>query len=206
VTADFEGAKEYVLTRLERELSPLLVYHSLWHTRDDVVQATIRLADLENIQGEERVLLLTAAFYHDIGFVYKRMGHEDTSIEIVQDMLPHFGYAARQIEIVADIIRATKLPQTPHTLLEQILADADLDALGREDFFVRNQLLRQELINYGIPSTEDEWDEIQLSFLEAHRYFTTAALNLRGPTKHRHITILVDRIRKRGGSPISDNL
>jgi uncharacterized protein len=206
VTADFEGAKEYVLTRLERELSPLLVYHSFWHTRDDVVAATVRFADLENIQGEDRMLLLTAAYYHDIGFVHKRMGHEDASIEIMREELPRFGYAPNQIEIIAGIIQATKLPQTPHTLLEQILADADLDALGREDFFVRNQLLRQELINYDIPSTEDEWDEIQLSFLEAHRYFTTAAINLRGPTKHRHIAILVDRIRRRGGSPISDNL
>lgn len=206
MTADFEAAKQYVLGRLQRELSPLLVYHSLWHTSDDVVQAAIRFADLENIQGEDRMLLLTAAFYHDLGFIQKRQGHEEISIELMQAVLPTFGYTPRQIEVIAGIIQATKLPQTPHTLLEQVIVDADLDALGREDFFERNQLLRQELASHGIPSTEDEWDEIQLSFLEAHRYFTAAAISLRNPAKRRHISILIDRIRQRGGSPISDNL
>ena len=46
MTIDFEAAKKYAIDRLKRELSPLLVYHSLWHTTDDVVLAAIRLADL----------------------------------------------------------------------------------------------------------------------------------------------------------------
>ncbi|HET7376831.1 MAG TPA: HD domain-containing protein [Anaerolineae bacterium] len=206
MTIDFEAAKKYVIDRLERELSPLLVYHSLWHTTDDVVLATIRLADLENVQGEDRVLLLTAAFYHDIGFLKIRVGHEDASIQMAREALPQYGYLPRQIDIIAGIIHATQLPQSPRNLLEQILADADLDALGREDFFVRNQLLRQELENYGIPATEDEWDEIQLSFLESHHYFTRSAITLRGPGQSQHISILADRIRRRGGHPISDSL
>lgn len=206
MTLDFEAAKKYAIDRLERELSPLLVYHSLWHTTDDVVLATIRLADLENVRGEDRVLLVTAAFYHDIGFLKIRVGHEDASIEMAREALPQYGYQPHQIDTIAGIIHATQLPQSPHNLLEQILADADLDALGRDDFFVRNQLLRQELDNYGIPATEDEWDEIQLSFLEGHHYFTPSAITLRGRGQSRHISILADRIRRRGGHPISASL
>lgn len=37
---DFEQAVQYALGRLERELSLKLCYHSLEHTRDDVVPAS----------------------------------------------------------------------------------------------------------------------------------------------------------------------
>ena len=70
---------------------------------------------------------------------------------------------------------ATKLPQSPRTLLEQIVADADLDSLGR-DYFARRSLdLRSELRARGMPSTEAQWYERQLAFLEGHRFFTSAA-------------------------------
>lgn len=201
---DFERAVQYALVRLEHELSPLLVYHSLWHTRDDVVVAAERLADLEGVTGDDRVLLLTAAFFHDLGFIEKRSGHEEVSIRIARETLPSFGYPPHSLDVIEDLIKVTRLPQTPHTLLEKIIADADLDALGRDDYFERNQLLRLELINFGNPSTEEEWDEIQLSFLGSHHYFTQAALHLRGPAEQRHIEILTDRILRRGGLRIQD--
>jgi uncharacterized protein len=206
VEPDFDRATQYALVRLERELSPLLVYHSVWHTRDDVVVAAERLADLEGVVGDDRILLLTAAFFHDLGFVEKRIGHEDVSIRIAREALPPLGYPSHSLDVIEDLIKVTRLPQTPQTLLEEIIADADLDALGRDDYFERNQLLRQELINFDIPSTEEEWDEIQLSFLQSHRYFTRTAAELRGPAEQRHIEILADRIRRRGGRPISSNL
>ena len=34
-----------------------------------------------------------------------------------------------------ELREATKIPQTPLTKLEEIICDADLDYLGREDFF-----------------------------------------------------------------------
>ena len=37
MSADYERAKQYALGRLAGELSPHLAYHSLRHTRDDVL-------------------------------------------------------------------------------------------------------------------------------------------------------------------------
>lgn len=48
--------------------------------------------------------------------------------------LPHFGYTGDEIEQVCDIIMATQMPQNPHNHLGQIICDADLDYLGRNDF------------------------------------------------------------------------
>src|SRR3989304_3776280 len=85
---DFERARQYALDRLERELSPALVYHSLVHTRDDVGPAAERLADLEGVTGEARLLLLTAAYFHDIGFTLQREDHEALGAGLVREGLP----------------------------------------------------------------------------------------------------------------------
>lgn len=128
VPFQFRTARAYALQRLERELAPELTYHSLAHTRDDVAPATLRLSAIIGVSGEQRILLHTAAYFHDLGFVIQRADHELLSARIAAEMLPTFGYTPAQIEIVHGMIMATKLPQSPRTILEQLLADADLDA------------------------------------------------------------------------------
>ena len=58
---DIEKVKQYILERLAHELSPALYYHSIAHTRDDVVPAAERLAVMEGVAGEDLLLVLTAA-------------------------------------------------------------------------------------------------------------------------------------------------
>ncbi|HYN90169.1 MAG TPA: HD domain-containing protein [Ardenticatenaceae bacterium] len=188
---DFEGAKAYALERLERELGPELCYHSLGHTRDDVLPAAERLAALAGITGEALLLLRTAALYHDIGYVEGRVEHEATGARIVREVLPRFGYSPEQIDAIVGMIMATRLPQSPRTLLEQILADADLDVLGRDDFWARSHVLRAELAVFAPPVTDREWYDGQVSFIQAHCYWTEAARTLRGPGKQANLAAVV---------------
>jgi len=60
---DFERARAYALGRLERELPPALCYHSLNHTRDDVVVAIDRLAAAEGVTGEALLLLRNGGLF-----------------------------------------------------------------------------------------------------------------------------------------------
>ena len=187
---DFEQAKHYALARLESELSPNLLYHALGHTRDDVLPAAERLAALEGATAEDRLLLLTAAAYHDLGFLEQYTDNEAIGVRIASEALPRFGYTPEQIQTIGSIIMATKLPQSPHTRLEEIIADADLDILGRDDFMPRNQALRDELAAYGCPTTDEGWYRYQLQFLQVHRYFTAAAKSLRAAQKQRNVETL----------------
>ena len=186
----FEQAWQYAQTRLERELSPLLKFHSVDHTRDDIVPAVDRLATLLSLSDEQMLLLRTAAWYHDLGFVQQRIDHEMVSIKIAHAVLPQFGFNQEQVTTVEQLILATRLPQQPQTLLEQILADADLDSLGREDFLVTSLALRDELAAFGEESTLLEWYTRQHQFLHDHRYFTDAARLLRSEGKQRNLEIL----------------
>lgn len=206
-TQAYERAKRYALRRLERELPPVLTYHCLQHTRDDVVPAAQRLAALEGVEGEQLLLLLTAAYYHDIGFVKQCADHEAMSVQIAAKVLPRFGVSPAEIEVISGIIMATRLPQSPSTLLEEIMVDADLDVLGRDDFWPLNRVLRAEMAALGQSMTDEEWYSSQLEFVQTHHYFTAAARTLRNHRKQRNLeelsAVLVEtRARIRQGAAL----
>ena len=89
---------------------------------------------------------------------------------------------------------ATRIPQSPKTHLEKIIADADLDALGRDDFWELNRCLRAEQAAFGNSFSDLEWDRDQLKFMLAHHYFTKAAIDLRENRKQEYISELQIKI------------
>ena len=192
----FEQARRYALHRLEHELSPALLYHGIAHTHDEVVPAVERLAGLEGIRGESLSLLLTAAWFHDIGYVEQATHHELIGARIAVQALPSFGYSEGEVEIVRWAILATALPQSPTSLLEEILADADLDVLGREDFMQRNKDLRAELALLGKEFTDEEWYTRQIQFVEEHQYFTPSARSSRDTQKSLNIAVLKNALKE----------
>lgn len=197
---DFDAAKAYALRRLTHELPLNRHYHSLQHTRDDVVTAAGEFADGEGISGDDLLCLLTAAYFHDLGHIEQSNGHEAISARIAAEVLPEFGYSPQQIETIRRLIMATKVPQTPETLLEEIIVDADMDSLGREDFMRTSLALRRELAEAGHQVSDLEWYVGQVEFLRAHRYFTATARKLRDPGKQRNLAMLHDLIAEITGS------
>jgi uncharacterized protein len=173
--ADLARVSAYAIARLENELDPQLVYHSASHTRDEVVPAAGHLAALEGLDAESTALVLTGAWFHDLGFIEEMVGHEEISARIAAEVLPDLGYGPSQVQAVQGMILATRLPQSPKTPLEEIVADADLMILGSEHFRDRNGQLRKELTSYGRTFTDEEWFRGQAKFLGQHRYFTAGA-------------------------------
>jgi uncharacterized protein len=191
---NLEGAVAYALTRLREEIPPEYTYHNVLHTENDVIPATARLAKLCRLTEQDSRLLQLAAAYHDVGFVETFVGHEEASVRIMAQALPGFGYPPEYINRTAKLIMATRLPQSPNNLLEEILADADLDVLGRVDFMPRSEDLRQESANRGIPIARRPWYEQQLEFMKHHVYFTQAARDLREAGKLRNMALLKEKL------------
>ena len=187
---NFHEAIQYAEERLQHELSPTLIYHGIAHTRDEVVPAAETLAGMEGITGRSLLLLLTAAWFHDLGYVENAVHHELISARMAMEVLPSFGYSPADVEIVRWAILATALPQSPRNLLEQILTDADLDVLGQSNYMKRNQDLRQELTFFGKTFTDEEWYSQQLKFIEGHQYFTASAHTMRDAQKSINIRAL----------------
>jgi hypothetical protein len=94
------------------------------------------------------------------------------------------------------MIRATRIPQAPKNHLEQILCDADLDYLGREDFYEVGKRLYAEMQERGLVETEREWNLIQKTFLENHRYHTHYAILNREKRKQKYIQEINDKLHR----------
>lgn len=182
----FYNAEEFVFSLLHIKLPSQLLYHGPDHTKD-VLKAAERLAIMEGVHGNDLLVLKTGALYHDAGYVVRYHHNEPEGVALAQRTLPSFGYTEKQMDIISRMILATQLPQSPKTILEEIMCDADLDNLGREDFYEKAELLRRELVFYGVPKSPRVWYEELLPFLEQHRYFTHAARQLRQELKELHI-------------------
>jgi len=193
---DYDLAINYAIECLREQLSPKLTYHNLWHTQSDVMPAVSRLGALVNLADSEIRLMEVAAAFHDIGFLKTHRGHEAVGVEMARKALPDFGFDERQIGQIEGMILATQLPQTPRNLLERVVVDADLDVLGRDDFFARSALLHKELKLFGQRTSWREWMQVQLRFLEQHTYFTPEARALRNEGKQRHIDTIEEWLRR----------
>lgn len=165
----------YISTLFQQKLPAWAVYHNLLHTQQ-TVEAAEELADGCKLAKSDTEIVLLSAWFHDAGYVDAVDGHEEKSMEIATKFLGEKNYPIERIEIVTNCIRATKIPQSPKTLLEEIVCDADMSHLGKKRFFGRSDLLRMEMeLRTGSMFTDLEWIQRNVDFASASRFFTPYA-------------------------------
>jgi len=180
--------KEMVLHKLSRELKPTLYYHNKQHTLD-VVSSVQTLAISEEVDQEEFIIVVAAALFHDTGFIWSYNENETHACKFAEVELARLGFAKEHIDQVSSLIMATAMPQRPRNRLEMILCDADLDYLGREDFFFTALRLHREWSeNIGKKIPFRVWYEKQRDFMKSHQYFTQSAQKLRDERKMKNLS------------------
>jgi predicted metal-dependent HD superfamily phosphohydrolase len=178
---------------LESGLDSNLYYHGIHHTKD-VVKSVERLALLEGVTDEGLFLLKTAAIFHDAGFLESYQHNEPIGARMAEEILPQYGYTEDHIQTIKELIFVTQIPHKPTNKLQEIICDADLDYLGREDFTEIADKLRRELKERKFISSDQKWDEIQIAFLNQHTYFTKTAIQTRQKMKEKNIGIVQERL------------
>ena len=180
--------KKIVEDKITKEISPELSYHGLHHTLSvyEVCNDYIRRMD---IKPSDAFLLRTAALTHDIGILYTYNDHEEEGMRYVREKLPELGYSKKE-NTVCDLIAATRLPQNPKNTIEKIICDADLDYIGTDAFYEIGDTLFQEFLKLGVVTDEEDWDKLQIRFLEGHHYHTDFAKKHRAPVKEKFLNEL----------------
>lgn len=183
------AAQSFIINKLSKELEPSLTYHSVTHT-EQVIKYTALLAAAEDVRGHQLDLLLTAAAFHDAGFLEKYTGHEEVSCTMARQFLPQFDFTAADIEAICELIIATKLPQVAPNHLARILCDADLFYLGTDDYGPIAEHLYHEFLRENIVKDKMEWQQQQIKFLKEHRYFTTSAKKQLADKQDKNLIVL----------------
>ncbi len=189
--------REFAEGILEKEVPSNMCYHDTQHTRD-VVSASYQIAKALNLTESETETILLGAWLHDTGYFNgKSDNHEEESIRIAKEFLSGLDMTPSRIEDIAGIIAATKMPQQPKNIMEEVICDADLFHLASEEYFEKSEQLKQEMkITKGIDPNEVEWYEMNVEFFADHRYFTSYGQEVLEPKKAVNLKKLKRRLKE----------
>lgn len=184
---DFDRMYTDIVHFLKCYLSKELSYHTISRTLkiDKIVEKYARILSID----ERSIMILrTAVLYHDIGYVLQYRDNEQYAILLAKNKLPSYGYTEEDIQEIQSLIWVTSFKATPKNILQELIRDANSDYLGRIDYFVIANNLRNELRQHGEVKTDLEWIDFQLNFLEhVHRYHTDLVKDLREKGKQKRI-------------------
>jgi predicted metal-dependent HD superfamily phosphohydrolase len=165
-------ARAYVEAFMKAKKPDWIIFHTFEHAKA-VVKACKEIGAASQLSDGDLEVVTLAAWFHDTGYVVTVDGHEEKSVGIAESFLRENGFPEDKIAQVAGCIRATKMPQSPKSLAEQVLCDADIAHLARADFQSVSELIRSEIEHrMGRRLTEIEWLTMNTDFIANHRYFT----------------------------------
>jgi predicted metal-dependent HD superfamily phosphohydrolase len=192
-----EAAETYVAKQYQERPHPNLVYHNLEHTKL-VVAAAQQIAAHYRLEDNELLVVYVACWFHDLGYLMgETKMHEEKGAEMARAFLNVQQIPENVQQQVAGCIMATKMPQNPQNLLEQIVCDADLFHLGTKEFKERSRLLRQEMeLTTGREISGATWNAGSLRLQESHHYFTAYCKALLQQQKEENIARLKGKLEK----------
>ncbi len=208
MTSILQAAEAFVREHYRSRISSdRYTFHDIRHT-ENVVLAVQELMAAYRLSEEDRLHLLLAAWFHDTGYDQGPQEHEERSCQYARHFLGTQGHdkasseafkplPEQALDQICACIMATKVPQQPQTLLEQLLCDADLSHLGKRNYWERCGKLRQELaLTQNRIMSDEEWIDFELDFMQKHRYHTPTAIELYDKRKQKYIRQLYKQ-RKR---------
>ena len=205
--AIIDAARDYVIAQYQQHPRPNLVYHNLVHTQQ-VVQAAGQIAAHYRLQDDELAAVYVAAWFHDAGYLLgEGSAHEENGAKEALQFLQQQQAPENVQSMVQGAILATKMPQSPHNLVEQIVCDADLSHLGSKEYADRNKLLRHEMeLTYQKDIPAVKWLNTNITFLTEHHYWTDYAQTLFKQQKEENLEKLKKKLEKKTKEAAEDNL
>ncbi|MEP7371984.1 MAG: Pycsar system effector family protein [Chitinophagaceae bacterium] len=176
------------------------VYHNLAHT-ESVVSNAGQIARHYQLGEKDFFIVMTAAWFHDTGyFTGGSQDHELRGAEIVAKILKENQVDDEPIQAIRQCILATRIPQSPNSLPEQIVCDADLFHFGTDDFAGRNKLMRKEAESrLGKKISKSDWRKGTIRILEAHQFQTEYCRNLLQDKKKQNLKDLKQKDAEQAG-------
>jgi uncharacterized protein len=187
----YNAVTDEVCQRLLNEIPSHYKYHTLRHTLD-VIQQCHRIGQAEGLDDHGMQIVRAAALFHDTGYIFNRKNHEELSCEFFRSLASAHDLPLADQSRIEGCIMATKISQSPASLEERVVCDADLDYLGREDFEEIAELLYLELQACGEIEDREAWNKLQVRFLGSYQYHTQLGQSTRQPALDLHLRHLIE--------------
>lgn len=189
-------ARETASNLLSENLREDYTYHSLAHTKE-VAAAVEEIGVNMGLSSDQLEVVILAAWFHDTGYTVGAENHEEISVSNVRRFCHGHGYDAAKTQRIVECIMATKMPQSPDNLMEEIICDADLHHLGTTEYFSKASLLLEELQCSKHKGLSDgEWLKMNKEFMESHAFFTEYARKVYGPKKEENLRMIIGKLNE----------
>jgi len=167
-----QEAEIYMTSLFTEKFSPEICFHNLLHTKT-VIHAVKEIGSHSGLSDDQMEIAVLAGWFHDAGYCWKYIGHEEESNRVCARFLKKVNYSPDRIEQVLSCIDATRIPQHPLNLTEEVLCDADFYHLCQPEYPQYEMLLRQEWLQcLNRKYTDAEWNKMNYTFFKTHQYFT----------------------------------
>ncbi|QEH39614.1 Pycsar system effector family protein [Chitinophaga sp. XS-30] len=205
ISSVIAAAQSYVTQLFNQHPDPVLVYHNLAHTRQ-VVQAAEQISSYYRLTDNDQLVVMLAVWFHDVGYVLgKRKEHEQAGADAARNFIGMQQLPDNVADAVAGCILATRIPQEPANLLEQIVCDSDLFHLGSKDYRKRDKLLHAETeLATGRNISGIEWTRTSIMFLEVHKYHTAYCQTLLKQQKEENLERLRSKLEKKQSESLQE--
>ncbi|MFT5165645.1 MAG: putative metal-dependent HD superfamily phosphohydrolase [Saprospiraceae bacterium] len=181
---------------LKNQLSPTLTYHNYEHTKN-VVAAVLVIGQEEKLDAESLEIVQLAAWFHDTGFRDAYEGHEEKSSLIATEFLAAENVAPDKIKKVVGCILVTKTDKNPSNNLEEIICDADMSHIAKEEYQQYADHLRTELSEEKSKKyTDIEWYQMNLEFVSRYKFHTSYGKEVLDKTKEKTRDNLQKKVSK----------
>ena len=189
--------KLYVIALFKSKADQALPYHNIFHT-ESVVSHAGQIANHYQLGEKDHFLVMAAAWFHDTGYLSGGQDdHEQRGADNAAAFLEENGVDASTIQTIRQCIIATRMPQSPITLVEKIVCDADLYHFGTDDFRTRNKLMKKEAESrLGKKIGKAAWRRDTIAFLESHRFHTDYCRDLLQEKKKQNLKELKKKDKK----------
>ena len=185
--------EHYAVDCFENTPLGMLSYHNRKHT-ESVAAYAKQLAQHYQLNERDYFIVVASSWFHDLGYTMDRANHEVNGADSAGKFLAGHDVSTTDIDSVKGCILATKIPQDPHNLLEEIVCDADLFHLGTDHFSELNKMLRKEYEEiFHEKVDKDKWRNKTISLLESHKYHTDYARMLLEGQKEKNLVNLKEK-------------
>lgn len=190
-------AEAFVRDLIEKEAPPELHYHDFGHTANVVRYAGI-IGKASKLSDEEMHLIKIAALFHDIGYINSFERHEEESAKIATNYMNDKGFSQDNINIVMGCILSTKLEESPNTLIEKVLCDADFMHFAEDDYSEQSEMLRIEFNSVEKGKLSKKLFDIEsLKIFNKHSYHTEYGQTVLQARKEIRYQKIIDKMLKR---------
>ncbi|QHT66486.1 HD domain-containing protein [Rhodocytophaga rosea] len=171
-TEVLDRTQQFVESLLNRQLPAHFTYHNLKHTKEVVAAAQV-IGTRSQLSEHDLETVLLAAWLHDTGYCFRIREHEEESIRLAKEILTEQQVEEVRLNQVVGCIAATRYPQQPQNILEEVLCDADMYHTASEEYMERAEQLRHEIMEISkCVISRREWAQNNREFLKNHRFFT----------------------------------